>query len=137
MTALEYSLRPSVTEIEFKAILISEREKALDYLRLLENSKFFYYHREPNFPLPWDINCGYCNEFAGNIEKKCLEAEVACPSYYLEEDEADEYQIHDFILFNGKFYDAECIDGVNDWRDLPIFGDNPRPTISQLKQNNN
>jgi len=28
---------------------------------------------------------------------------------------------HCFIEYNGKFYDAACPNGVNDWRDLPFF----------------
>ena len=28
---------------------------------------------------------------------------------------------HKFVRYAGRFYDAEAVDGVTDWRDLPLF----------------
>jgi len=32
---------------------------------------------------------------------------------------------HCFIIFQGRYYDSECPEGVNAWRDLPFFVRNP------------
>src|SRR5207248_5229296 len=35
--------------------------------------------------------------------------------------EDDTLPRHAWVFFRGRHYDAECPDGVTDWRDLPVF----------------
>lgn len=70
---------------------------------------------------PQDINCGLCAEFATQIWQKCCGVEIISD----EDMGAIEYT-HTFISYGGRFYDAECVTGVENWKDLPIFQEGRR-----------
>jgi hypothetical protein len=67
---------------------------------------------------PYDINCGGCEDWANdafNLLKDTHKVEIwATPYFYAK-------TTHSFIRVDGKFYDAECLDGVDDHTELPIF----------------
>ena len=78
---------------------------------------------------PFEINNGCCEEWA-------LEAQAAL--------EVTEHKVgiwetvfgladtnHVFLQIDGRFYDAECLDGVDNYMQLPIFAklDRPQPVI--------
>lgn len=63
---------------------------------------------------PSEINNGNCDVFAD-----ALYAVVG--GELLEFDLDSSYPTHVWVRHNGRHYDAECVDGVEDWRDLPIF----------------
>jgi len=76
---------------------------------------------------PREINNGLCEEFAMAVIERMggysdnLE-EVSTESFVnIESDEWANYPGHVWIYYGDKFYDAECPQGVNDWRELPIF----------------
>jgi hypothetical protein len=84
---------------------------SLDYLKL---NKFYILPEEGNIkPNSSHINNGYCAAFAEDIIKLYPSAE-----YYWEE-----YNDipHAFIKYNNKYYDSESPDGVDNWKDLPIY----------------
>lgn len=73
-------------------------------------------------PLPWDVNNGWCEEFG-------VRAEGRIPGAYGEWDDEDNGGVGHYIVFyEGRAYDAEALDGRDDPRHLPIYGDNPRPS---------
>ena len=72
----------------------------------------------------WHINCGQCEDFALDV----LEA-AGLDSYSVfwhdempdcTKDEANTFA-HCFIKYAGRFYDSECAEGVDSWRELPYF----------------
>jgi hypothetical protein len=71
---------------------------------------------------PYDINNGQCEDFAMAVIKSMggysdtLE-EVATESF----NNTDDLPGHVWIYYGDKYYDAECPEGVSDWRELPIF----------------
>ncbi len=73
------------------------------------------------YPLIWDINNGLCEDWG-------MEVEHLCPGVWgewLADDDGTDYS--HYAITNGLlWYDAECPEGVENWHDLPMFGDNPR-----------
>lgn len=71
---------------------------------------------------PRKINCGLCEEFAHDV---CYLVDGAT-QYWGDEleqpkDNPDKYGGHNFIYFNGLYYDAEHPNGIKDWRLLKAF----------------
>jgi hypothetical protein len=64
---------------------------------------------------PEEINNGYCADFA-TVIGDTWRVEILS-----DEDMGSNEYTHTFIRFRGRYYDAEAIDGVDDWKDLPIF----------------
>jgi hypothetical protein len=64
---------------------------------------------------PYDINNGYCEEFADIIYNKIKDCEIM--AFPLE----SKYFGHIFIKYNNKYYDAESPYGEIHWKYLPIF----------------
>lgn len=64
-------------------------------------------------PVVWDINNGYCETWAK------LAAERLGENTYIEW--IDPY--HCALFYQGKWYDADCLDGEYYWADLPMFAD--------------
>jgi hypothetical protein len=86
------------------------------------------YHGYPgsypdDFPLPWDINNGSCETYGQMVCDRLPGAEGA----WLDELTDADVPGHVVVIFDGRYYDAECVAGVDDWRELPICGHNPRP----------
>ena len=68
--------------------------------------------------LPYDINCGECEDFAMAVIEQIPEAEEQCSEIFAE---FGVLPGHMWVEFRGKHYDAECSEGVENWQDLPIF----------------
>lgn len=64
---------------------------------------------------PYEINNGKCEEWAYSIMEKLPNVEIWETLF----DFADIQHI--FIRINNKFYDAQCLYGVEDHMQLPIF----------------
>lgn len=62
------------------------------------------------------INSGLCEDFAIEVTKLL---ELSTNS--IETTEDDNLHGHYWIIFKGKYYDAECSKGVINWGQLPIF----------------
>lgn len=107
-----------MTEQEFQNKLIEFRNKFLNDLK--ENIKCEF--------TAWDINNGFCFDFADEFCSLVPEAQYADITGPLGKTDDDEYNLglfidypHGWIYWNGKHYDAECIEGVIDFIDLPFF----------------
>jgi len=68
--------------------------------------------------LPWDINNGLCYEFGCDVE---ADVEGAIVLWLDEIDEKYEMYSHAVVLYNGRYYDAECPKGVEKIEDLPFM----------------
>lgn len=94
------------------------------------------------FPYPetiWDINCGWCENFAEELHAKFPDGEIVdlddlfcndmrvCANVEMtprkkriwKHDQS--YPAHTVFLYKGKYYDAENPEGIEDWADLECF----------------
>lgn len=63
------------------------------------------------------INNGFCADFACAVQERIRSARIVS-----DEDLGRDEYTHTFVQLGGRFYDAESPSGVDDWRNLPIFG---------------
>jgi len=68
----------------------------------------------PAWPTTWDVNNGLCIEFADRVVREVPEAIVR-------HDEGPAAMGHWFVEFQGRFYDAESLEGVGYYWQLPIY----------------
>lgn len=66
---------------------------------------------------PRDINGGYCADVATIVWERFPLVEIVD-----DEELGRDIYTHTFLRFEGRYYDIEALEGVVDWRDLPIFG---------------
>lgn len=64
----------------------------------------------------WKYEDGLCADLADVIHELHPETKI----YSDDELGAKEYT-HTIIVFEGRYYDAEAPEGVDDWRQLPIY----------------
>jgi hypothetical protein len=72
---------------------------------------------------PEDINNGYCDAFAALVAEELTACDMFCADYDCDCDSDDRTRAHVWIRYEGKHYDAECLEGVESFLDLPIFRD--------------
>jgi hypothetical protein len=101
--------------------LISVRNALLEEMR---RGGFYYDNELRHDPTPWDINNGWCEEYANDVQTIAPSVDVVWLDGLL----GDDAPAHCAILYQGRFYDAECISGVDDVHELPIFQERPRLT---------
>lgn len=73
-------------------------------------------------PTPRDINHGWCGDFGDEVVERFPEAET----FWLDElGVPGEASAHRVVVWEGRWYDAECLDGVApaDVLTLPLFRD--------------
>jgi hypothetical protein len=76
-----------------------------------------------NLP-PEEINERWAGEFALSVlEMLGVDPGKNDPNCRLlfTEDVSEDLPRHAWIFYDGRHYDAECAQGVEDWRDLPVF----------------
>lgn len=81
-------------------------------------------------PLPWDINHGWCVDWA---ELACARLPAAVMDEY---DDPATGMLHTFVRLNGRCHDAECTEGTEDMTGLPVFASAP-PLAAQWAWNDN
>lgn len=76
-------------------------------------------------PVPWDITHGWCVDWAEFVCARVPGAVMA------EHDDGD--MLHTFVVYAGRFYDAETPAGVRAVTRLPVFTSPapPRPVAAQ------
>jgi len=78
---------------------------------------------------PYYINCGNCEEFAHDVQDVFGRGE---PFWQDEMSDCTEleavYWSHKFLQVDGRFYDSQSPEGVDNWRELPLFATQPVPT---------
>jgi hypothetical protein len=90
-----------------------------EYLTLMRREGFYYGPKGNRIfdAHAYDINNGLCNDFADTIESRVDGAE----GLWMEEiDPKYEDYSHCVIRYNGRFYDAECPQGVDSLDALPL-----------------
>ncbi len=73
---------------------------------------------------PTEINKGHCEEFAMTVIRKlggCSDALYEMCTQNVDPKEQMDLPYHVWIFCNGRHYDSESPDGVDNWRELPIF----------------
>lgn len=77
----------------------------------------------------YDINRGMCENFAESIEELVPGAVAAWGDTLLGEDYVDDdfdrYGYHCVIVYEGRYYDSQHPQGVDDFRDISAFHSNP------------
>jgi hypothetical protein len=68
---------------------------------------------------PYAINCGGCEEWGEAVLEALMES--PCQVGYWATDCDHAFCSHVFIEIDGRFHDAECLEGVDDYRQLPLF----------------
>jgi len=102
---------------EIRRILEQVTQEILERMR---RNGFYYRSRLRHDPLVWDINNGHCDSWADRA------AELIPDSFAVW---VDPY--HCVLVYDGKFYDADCPEGARQWKDLPMFAQ-PPPRRPQL-----
>ena len=81
----------------------------------------------------YEINCGCCEDFAADViavltgdGRETDELFAAWHDNMLDctEGEADWWS-HKFVVYKGRYYDSQAPEGVDEWRQLPAFQNNP------------
>ena len=65
------------------------------------------------------INGGECETFAALLQDIMGEG----VTWWDDELDEDYSKAHCFFYYRGKYYDAECPQGVQDWKSLPLYGE--------------
>ena len=107
----------NISVIDFEMLLEITRDRLLLEMEsdlIDEGSKNFNFGLKC-YPTAYDINNGMCDYFAEIICDLVPSAE-SLPAYYNDVDLQ-----HIVIKWNNKFYDAECITGVDKICELPVW----------------
>lgn len=98
---------------------------------------------------PWDINNGCCGDFTDEVIQEVARRfgrgkgwyeDVAYKATGIEavdlQDPDDPEMLlgHTAIHWRGRFYDAECIRGVRDWRRLPITRNRKKTRVQVISE---
>lgn len=77
---------------------------------------------DPDFvpPTPWDINNGYCDQWAVRVAELVGDEADGDFSFEDEMTGCDHYMVE----YRSRYYDAECHAGVADPSELPIYAYN-------------
>src|SRR5438093_13086324 len=80
------------------------------------------------WPTTYDINCGWCEDWGSAVEAAVPEA----IGHWLQEPSEDDHN-HYAVMFRGRWYDAECLEGVTDFHHLPIIRNHGIRRMTVLK----
>lgn len=106
---------------EFKKVLLEEIDSFLNGFK--QDSK-----RPPDYVYTVKhINNGYCADFAHAVWERFNRSDDIQATD--DEELGGREYTHTFICFEDRYYDAECVDGVDDWTQLPIFLDDEREVM--------
>lgn len=81
----------------------------------------------------YQINCGLCEDFANDVVTLFPEAEALWGDEVIDAgDDPDQYAYHCIIRYEGRYYDSQHIEGVDDFRDISAFNPSIRKANSDL-----
>lgn len=70
----------------------------------------------------YSINCGMCEDFAADVCSLVKGAEQFWGDELInEDDDPDEYAYHNIVRYQGRYYDSEHPNGVDDFREIAAF----------------
>jgi hypothetical protein len=94
------------------------------------------YEAKFGYKSPAQINDGDCDSFAVDVARR-LPGAVALWDHEADVDgETSHYRRHAFVAYQGRFYDADHPDGVDDWRQMKEFRRNrpvQMPTAEEVR----
>lgn len=68
-----------------------------------------------------EVNSGMCEEFAIDLSERMPGSQVVYTEDFVDWDSDEHPGGHAWVALEGKHYDAECLEGVSDWKTLPFF----------------
>lgn len=68
-----------------------------------------------------EVNSGMCEEFAADLSERLPGSEVVYTENFVDWYSDEHPGGHAWVAYQGKHYDAECLEGVSDWKSLPFF----------------
>jgi len=91
----------------------------------------------PEHPIPYDINCGFCGEWAAYVCERLPRARV----FWLDEltmnrsvrTREDVLLAHCVVRYRGRLYDAETFAGVRFWYQIPAYKNRNKSREQVLK----
>lgn len=98
--------------MQTRDVMLAIRNEILQDMR---EQGFYYKGKKLYTPTLWDINCGFCEWFGEEVEERIPGANC----FWMDDEGYD--CSHYVVEYQGKYYDAECIDGVASLDDLPII----------------
>ena len=105
---------------EITPVLIKIRDELLDSMRA---NGFWYNDELRHDATTWDINNGLCEDFGETVIEHVPDAECDWADALLDDDDAPAHYV---VIWHDRYYDAECVEGVDNVRDLPIFAQRSR-----------
>lgn len=82
----------------------------------------------------YTINCGNCESFAHDVISLFGKGEVFWHDEMLDCSEKEvAYWSHCFVWFDNRAYDSQCPEGVDQWRELSCFVNNPLAKEPELQ----
>lgn len=93
------------------------REELDRILAEMRTEGFWHEGQRRHDATAWDVNNGLCEEFAERVTDRLAGADVR---WLCDEAPGSDAPAHCVVVFHGRYYDAECPEGVPDWRRLPI-----------------
>ncbi|MFA5024052.1 MAG: hypothetical protein WC523_03810 [Patescibacteria group bacterium] len=116
---------------------MNDFSKKLDEIRkkMMSDGTYYILPGEPEDITPnySHINNGYCGSFSGAVCEVYGDKVKELSEKYIKTNK--KLYEHWFIKYQDKFYDAECIEGVDCPKKLPIFRDIFCPTILERIKN--
>jgi len=128
-----------MTRREFNHILTQERNTLLERIA----NEGFYYRKEKRYDATtWDINNGYCDEFAQSVFDRLGGETDKMYGIWLHDIGEFQKQMegcgeHYVIFYNQKYYDAECIGGVDNPLFLPFYLNKYKTREQVIKERQN
>lgn len=98
------------------------REETVIVLRRMQKNGFQYKMYWRYDAIIWDINNGYCEDLATKVIRR-MGGETDWLYGLWMEDRGTKFEgvSHYVIKYNGKYYDAECPDGVKSLVNIPLY----------------
>lgn len=100
---------------ELRRVLDQVTQEILERMR---RDGFVYKGVLRHDPTVWDINNGFCEDWALRAAELLRNRGQRAVTAWIDPD-VD----HCVLCYDGKFYDADCPDGVDQWGELPMFAD--------------
>lgn len=90
------------------------------FLLLMKEEGWYAYwnvHRPTHrMPSEWDINNGWCDKWAHGARELVRDGQVV----WLDDLDPKNQYNHAVLLLDGRYYDAQCLEGVENHEDLPL-----------------
>ena len=94
--------------------------------------------RNPDPPTPYDIDCGFCEQWAEYVRERLPGAEALWLDSLTRNRNVSEHGhvfiAHCVVRYRGKLYDAETFEGVKHWYQIPVYKNRNKRRTQVLKE---